>query len=155
MYDSVGGIDWSRGDAGYGGYGADVASDGYPRLPYPTRDADGGLGGAAIGAVVGGVAGNVIAGSGNRLGGTLLGAGAGALAGMAIDKADRAGRVPVAPPPGAGYPPPGAGYPPPPGAAPGAPGALVSHFAAEAGTLPVPLMIVPGGLDAAAIDRLS
>ena len=41
------------------------------------------------------------------------------------------------------------------GAAPGAPGALVSHFAAEAGTLPVPLMIVPGGLDAAAIDRLS
>ncbi|MEE2916988.1 MAG: RcnB family protein [Pseudomonadota bacterium] len=122
VYDSVGGIDWSRGDAGYGGYGADVASDGYPRLPYPTRDADGGLGGAAIGAVVGGVAGNVIAGSGNRLGGTLLGAGAGALAGMAIDKADRAGRVPVAPPPGAGYPPPGAGYPPPPGAGgPGAP----------------------------------
>ena len=41
------------------------------------------------------------------------------------------------------------------GAAPGAPGALVSHFAAEAGTLPVPLMIVPGGLDAAAIDRRS
>lgn len=40
-------------------------------------------------------------------------------------------------------------------AAGGAPGALVSHFAAEAGTLPVPLMIVPGGLDAEAIDRLS
>ncbi|MEH3048287.1 universal stress protein [Sphingomonas adhaesiva] len=40
-------------------------------------------------------------------------------------------------------------------AASGAPGALVSHFAAEAGTLPVPLMIVPGGLDADAIDRLS
>ena len=40
-------------------------------------------------------------------------------------------------------------------AAGGAPGALVSHFAAEAGTLPVPLMIVPGGLDADAIDRLS
>ncbi len=40
-------------------------------------------------------------------------------------------------------------------AASGTPGALVSHFAAEAGTLPVPLMIVPGGLDADAIDRLS
>lgn len=40
-------------------------------------------------------------------------------------------------------------------AADGAPGELVSHFAAEAGTLTVPLMIVPGGLDAAAIDRLS
>jgi nucleotide-binding universal stress UspA family protein len=42
------------------------------------------------------------------------------------------------------------------GAAPdGAPGALVSHFAADVGTLPVPLMIVPGGLSAEAIDRLS
>ena len=42
------------------------------------------------------------------------------------------------------------------GAAPGGtPGVLVQHFAAEAGSLSVPLMIVPGGLDAAAIDRLS
>ncbi|MBY9064420.1 universal stress protein [Sphingomonas yunnanensis] len=42
------------------------------------------------------------------------------------------------------------------GAAAGsAPGALVSHFAAEAGTLPVPLMIVPGGLAMEAIDRVS
>lgn len=40
-------------------------------------------------------------------------------------------------------------------AAGGAPGALVSHFAAEAGSLSVPLMIVPGGLDREAIDRLS
>ena len=40
-------------------------------------------------------------------------------------------------------------------AAGGAPGALVSHFAAEAGTLPVPLMIVPGGLATEAIDRVS
>ncbi|MBB3346625.1 MULTISPECIES: universal stress protein [Sphingomonas] len=40
-------------------------------------------------------------------------------------------------------------------AAGGAPGALVSHFAAEAGTLPVPLMIVPGGLAMDAIDRVS
>lgn len=40
-------------------------------------------------------------------------------------------------------------------AASGAPGALVSHFADEAGTLSVPLMIVPGGLDREAIDRLS
>ncbi|MGK6322365.1 universal stress protein [Sphingomonas sp. DT-51] len=40
-------------------------------------------------------------------------------------------------------------------AAGGAPGALVSHFAAEAGTLPVPLMIVPGGLETDAIDRVS
>jgi nucleotide-binding universal stress UspA family protein len=37
----------------------------------------------------------------------------------------------------------------------GGPGALVTHFAAEAGTLTVPLMIVPGGLDNDAIDRLS
>jgi hypothetical protein len=42
------------------------------------------------------------------------------------------------------------------GAAAGsAPGALVAHFAAEAGSLPVPLMIVPGGLDREAIDRVS
>lgn len=42
------------------------------------------------------------------------------------------------------------------GAAAGAaPGDLVSHFAAEAGTLSVPLMIVPGGLDRQAIDRVS
>lgn len=40
-------------------------------------------------------------------------------------------------------------------AASGAPGALVAHFSGDAGALPVPLMIVPGGLDAAAIDRLS
>ena len=40
-------------------------------------------------------------------------------------------------------------------AANGTPGELVSHFAAEAGTLSVPLMLVPGGLDAEAIDRLS
>ena len=40
-------------------------------------------------------------------------------------------------------------------AAAGAPGDLVSHFAAEAGTLSVPLMIVPGGLDRQAIDRVS
>ncbi len=38
----------------------------------------------------------------------------------------------------------------------GPPGPLVSHFAsAEAGALPVPLMIVPGGLTQEAIDRLS
>ena len=40
-------------------------------------------------------------------------------------------------------------------AASGTPGALVSHFAAEAGSLRVPLMIVPGGLDRETIDRLS
>jgi nucleotide-binding universal stress UspA family protein len=40
-------------------------------------------------------------------------------------------------------------------AASGAPGELVSHFAAEAGSLTVPLMIVPGGLDRDAIDRVS
>ena len=40
-------------------------------------------------------------------------------------------------------------------AASGAPGALVTHFAAEAGSLPVPLMIVPGALDREAIDRVS
>lgn len=41
-------------------------------------------------------------------------------------------------------------------AASGAPGPLVAHFAgADAGALPVPLMIVPGSLDRAAIDRLS
>jgi nucleotide-binding universal stress UspA family protein len=43
------------------------------------------------------------------------------------------------------------------GAAPsGAPGPLVTHFTgADAGTLSVPVMIVPGSLDVAAIDRLS
>lgn len=37
----------------------------------------------------------------------------------------------------------------------GGPGALVEHFASRAGTMPCPLMIVPGGLDDAALDRLS
>lgn len=38
----------------------------------------------------------------------------------------------------------------------GAPGPLVSHFAgAEAGTMPCPLMIVPGSLSKEALDRLS
>ncbi|RIA35503.1 universal stress protein family protein [Hephaestia caeni] len=37
----------------------------------------------------------------------------------------------------------------------GAPGPLVSYFASSDGGLPVPLMIVPGGLDNEAIDRLS
>jgi nucleotide-binding universal stress UspA family protein len=40
-------------------------------------------------------------------------------------------------------------------AATGAPGPLVTHFAAEAGQLPCPVMVVPGGLDHAALDRLS
>lgn len=41
-------------------------------------------------------------------------------------------------------------------AASGAPGKLVSHFTgAEVGALSVPLMIIPGSLDRAAIDRLS
>ncbi len=38
----------------------------------------------------------------------------------------------------------------------GAPGPLVTHFAgADAGALPVPVMIVPGSLTPEAIDRLS
>ena len=40
-------------------------------------------------------------------------------------------------------------------AAVGAPGPLVTYFAAEAGQLPCPVMIVPGGLDHDALDRLS
>lgn len=41
-------------------------------------------------------------------------------------------------------------------AATGTPGPLVSHFAnSEGATLSVPLMIIPGSLDIAAIDRLS
>ncbi|WP_448661842.1 universal stress protein [Sphingomonas sp. CJ20] len=41
-------------------------------------------------------------------------------------------------------------------AASGPPGKLVSHFTgADAGTLSVPVMIIPGSLDIAAIDRLS
>ncbi|SCW90183.1 Universal stress protein family protein [Sphingobium faniae] len=41
-------------------------------------------------------------------------------------------------------------------AAIGNPGKLVSHFTgADAGKLPCPIMIIPGGLDAEAIDRLS
>lgn len=37
----------------------------------------------------------------------------------------------------------------------GEPGALVSHFVADAGSLPCPLMIVPGSLSDDALDRLS
>lgn len=41
-------------------------------------------------------------------------------------------------------------------AASGAPGPLIGHFVgSDASALPVPLMIVPGSLDSAAIDRLS
>lgn len=41
-------------------------------------------------------------------------------------------------------------------AAGGAPGPLVSHFTGKnAGTLPCPVMVVPGSLDLDAIDRLS
>jgi hypothetical protein len=41
-------------------------------------------------------------------------------------------------------------------AASGAPGPLVAHFSgADAGTLKVPLMIIPGSLDREGIDRLS
>jgi hypothetical protein len=41
-------------------------------------------------------------------------------------------------------------------AASGPPGPLVTHFAgADAGALSVPLMVIPGALDMAAIDRLS
>ncbi len=41
-------------------------------------------------------------------------------------------------------------------AAIGSPGPLVSHFAGvEAGQLPCPVMVVPGGLDTEALDRLS
>ena len=41
-------------------------------------------------------------------------------------------------------------------AATGSPGPLVSHFAAtEAGTLPCPVMVVPGSLTKEEIDRLS
>jgi hypothetical protein len=41
-------------------------------------------------------------------------------------------------------------------AASGAPGPLVTHFAgADAGTLPVPVMIIPGSLTREDIDRLS
>jgi len=41
-------------------------------------------------------------------------------------------------------------------AASGAPGPLVTHFSgSDAGTLSVPLMIIPGALDMDAIDRLS
>ncbi|WEK44868.1 MAG: universal stress protein [Candidatus Sphingomonas colombiensis] len=37
----------------------------------------------------------------------------------------------------------------------GTPGPLVAHFAADLSLLSVPLMIIPGNLDQAAIDRLS
>ena len=38
----------------------------------------------------------------------------------------------------------------------GSPGPLVAHFAgAEAGVLPCPLMVIPGGLTREAVDRLS
>lgn len=139
VYDSVGGLDWDRYEAGYAAqdaaYAEGAASDGYYERDYDRRvDRRGsGVGGAVAGAVVGGVAGNVIAGRGNRLGGTLIGAGVGAAAGYAIDRSQdrhraedygapygRPGRIPVAPdyPP----PPPGDYAPPPPrGHAPYAP----------------------------------
>ena len=41
------------------------------------------------------------------------------------------------------------------GAAEGSPGPLVSHFAGIAGSLPCPLIIVPGNLGDETIDRLS
>ena len=37
----------------------------------------------------------------------------------------------------------------------GSPGPLVSHFAGSAGTLPCPLMIVPGNLSDETLDRLT
>lgn len=40
-------------------------------------------------------------------------------------------------------------------AAEGSPGPLVSHFAGSAGTLPCPLMIVPGNLSDETLDRLT
>jgi hypothetical protein len=41
-------------------------------------------------------------------------------------------------------------------AASGPPGALVSYFTgSDAGKMPCPIMIIPGGLDSDAIDRLS
>jgi Ni/Co efflux regulator RcnB len=142
VYDSVGGIGWDQFDGQgvdytyrEGDYAAGYAGNGYADGRYnngyadgrynngyadgrgydgPTRDRDGGLGGAVIGGVAGGVAGNVIAGRGNRLLGTAIGAGAGALVGREIDRNDRAGRVPVAPQGGprygAPYAEPGAGY---------------------------------------------
>lgn len=113
VYDSVGGVRWDRFDGAGVDYAYDDGDDA-PRLAYPTRDADDGLGGAAIGGVVGGLAGAAVTGGG--LGGTLIGAGAGALAGLAIDSTDRAGRVPVAPrgPAYRGEPRYGAPYAPPP-----------------------------------------
>jgi nucleotide-binding universal stress UspA family protein len=41
------------------------------------------------------------------------------------------------------------------GAAEGTPGPLITHFAANAGTLPCPLIIVPGTMPDEAIDRSS
>lgn len=41
------------------------------------------------------------------------------------------------------------------GAEEGGPGPLVSHFAAVSGTLPCPLIVVPGNLDDETLDRLS
>lgn len=40
-------------------------------------------------------------------------------------------------------------------AAEGGPGPLVSHFSAAAGSLPCPLYIIPGGMSAADMERLS
>jgi hypothetical protein len=37
----------------------------------------------------------------------------------------------------------------------GVPGPLVQHFAGDAGAMPCPLMVIPGGLSDEALDRLS
>ena len=40
-------------------------------------------------------------------------------------------------------------------AASGGPGPLVSHFTSAAGQLPCPVYVIPGGLDAAGIERIA
>ena len=40
-------------------------------------------------------------------------------------------------------------------AANGSPGPLVTHFAAHAGSLPCPVYLIPGSLDAAQVDELA
>jgi nucleotide-binding universal stress UspA family protein len=37
----------------------------------------------------------------------------------------------------------------------GGPGPLATHFAAQSGAMPCPVMLIPGGLDDAALDRMS
>lgn len=91
VYDSVGGLDWSRADQPYAtGYG--YPSQGYWNAPgegIDPRCYERGRGSGIGGALVGGAIGAGIGAATGGLGTALIGGGVGALAGQAIDRDSR------------------------------------------------------------------